>query len=129
MQVFIRVGEIAAHAEESSHGLGNRNNGAAAAAAAAAAATMNTDFSSRDLLADASNGQLRNSGLALFAQQLWAMMVKKWTYVIRNWLLLLAQVIIPVLILVITLILLRSIPGTYRNQSHVTKQKTINYTS
>jgi len=106
-EVFIRVGEIAAHAEESSHGLGNRNNGAAAAAAA----TMNNDFSSRDLLADAGNGQLRNSGLALFAQQLWAMMVKKWTYVIRNWLLLLAQVIIPVLILVITLILLRSIPG------------------
>jgi len=54
--------------------------------------------------------QVKNSGLTLVWQQLWAMMVKKSLYSIRNRGLILAQTLIPIGFLLITLIVIKTQP-------------------
>jgi len=111
MQVFIKVGEIAAEEKESKY---RTENGGSAAVNIGG---VNGNVSSVNLLTDAADSEQRSSGIGLFLQQLRAMLVKKWTYVIRNWLLLSSQVIIPIVFLIITLVLLHSLPGTRHHQS------------
>ena len=96
VQVFIKVGEVAVQAEEL-----ERQHSAVAV----------NNAPSQDLLELAADSQSRNGGVDLFIQQLGAMLVKKWTYVVRNWLLLTFQVILPILFVVIALVVLQSIPG------------------
>ena len=105
-------------AAEESHPVSSENSGGV---------KTHSSVSSQQLLVEAANRQLRNGGMALFVQQFWAMVVKKWTYVARNWLLLLTQVLIPILFLVITLVLLRYIPGRWHcvTKKWATQQKSI----
>ncbi|ODN05472.1 ATP-binding cassette sub-family A member 3, partial [Orchesella cincta] len=52
----------------------------------------------------------RSEGFQLFTQQLWAMIVKKWLYGIRNKLLLITQIVVPVAFLLIALVMLKTLP-------------------
>ncbi|CAL8072882.1 unnamed protein product [Orchesella dallaii] len=52
----------------------------------------------------------RNEGFQLFMQQLRAMIVKKWLYGVRNKLLLITQIVVPVAFLMIALIMLKTLP-------------------
>ena len=67
-------------------------------------------------LADAANCDLRNKGCHLFVQQLWAMLVKKALYTLRNWLLFTSQLLIPVLFLAMCLVVVQTIPGNVEEE-------------
>jgi ATP-binding cassette subfamily A (ABC1) protein 3 len=53
----------------------------------------------------------KNRGMALLMQQLRAMIVKKFLYAIRNKVLLAVQTIIPIAFLIITLVMLKTLPS------------------
>lgn len=53
----------------------------------------------------------KNVGVRLLVQQLYAMLVKRITNTRRSWLLMSSQLLVPVLLLVIALILIRTLPG------------------
>lgn len=74
-------------------------------------AASKTAASTYNLLKDAANCDLRNRGYHLFVQQLTAMLNKKFLYTIRNWLLFLSQLLIPVFFLAISLIVAQTLPG------------------
>lgn len=73
--------------------------------------------SSKHLLQDATNGDLRNRGCHLFLQQLFAMLTKKMLYTTRNWLLFTAQLLIPVAFLAISLIVVQTLPGVTNSKA------------
>lgn len=106
--MFIRVGEINAghHELEKNHNNTRENT------------LVNlTTASTQSLLQDGANGELRNTGLNLFLQQLQAMLRKKFVYTIRNWLLFTAQLLIPIAFLAISLVVVQTVPGVTNSKS------------
>ena len=101
-EVFIRVGEKVAEAREASEGPAPRQP---------IDTKVNAAFITQHILNDAANGDLRNRGCHLFFQQLRAMFYKKFLYTIRNWLLFLSQLLIPVFFLATCLIVVQTLPG------------------
>ena len=67
--------------------------------------------SNDELLAIASNQEMRNRGTALFFQQLVGMLTKKCIYSLRSWVLFLSQILVPVAFVIITLLIWKNAPG------------------
>lgn len=78
---------------------------------------LSSDTSLLSLLHDATDGDLRNRGCHLFFQQLQAMLSKKALYTIRNWLLFTAQLLVPIAFLVISLVVVQTMPGVTNSKS------------
>ncbi|GAB6031180.1 ATP-binding cassette sub- A member 3 [Chamberlinius hualienensis] len=55
----------------------------------------------------------RNKGISLFFQQVKAMVIKKMLHTKRNWILAFVQLILPIIILVLSLLVLRSQPSKF----------------
>ncbi|KAK2724560.1 phospholipid-transporting ATPase ABCA3-like [Artemia franciscana] len=59
----------------------------------------------------------KNTGFNLLIQQLWAMLVKKSLFTLRNWSLIVTQLILPLIVIVVALLVLEMIPGFQNSPS------------
>lgn len=106
-EVFIRVGEISASHSETEKQCMIRDE-----------TLINlTSSSTQSLLQDGANGELRNQGFKLFLQQFKAMLMKKLVYTVRNSFLFIAQLLIPITFLAISLIVVQTVPGVTNSKS------------
>ncbi|XP_037074307.1 ATP-binding cassette sub-family A member 3-like [Pollicipes pollicipes] len=124
-EVFIRVGEqsnpkVQAELKQRSEA----RNGGTGGGSAASHGIVNDGFMAdvetpgapakvdmEPTLASVDTGTRRTVGFVLLLQQFRAMMVKKALYSLRNWLLTLVQIILPIFFLVMALLVLKSFPG------------------
>lgn len=70
-----------------------------------------------NLLQDSMNAEMRSKKCKLFFQQLRAMMMKKYRYTSRNWMLFTAQLLIPIAFLAVSLVIVQTMPGVTDSKS------------
>jgi len=53
-----------------------------------------------------------NTGIALWFQQFYALLVKRFLHSLRNWHAIITQIIIPIIFIILGLVLIETVPGT-----------------
>ena len=56
-----------------------------------------------------------NTGIVLWFQQFYALLVKRFLHSIRNWRAIITQIIIPILFIILGLVLIETVPGRTSN--------------